>query len=202
MEPKPPARRTKHAVAVVGSGPAGLACAAPVNHAGHHVVVLERDDRLGGLLRYGIPDFKLEKWILGSRIQMWKDEGIECVTGAHVGVTKLSCDKVERVRQPDGRPTIRELPGTGFELEADLVLLAMGFASPERQGLLEQLGVALDTRGHVATDGAQRTSVERIFSAGDMRRGQSLLVWALSEGRKTAHAIDRFLMGRSDLPSL
>lgn len=350
VAPSRPQRRTGDAVAVVGSGPAGLSCAAQLNQAGHTVVVFERDDRLGGLLRYGIPDFKLEKWIIDRRLDIWKEEGIEFMTGVHVGrsypakkllrdfdavcltggsrvprelsvpgrelrgihlaleyliqanrrvagdpispqelidargkqvvvigggdtgadcvgtahrqgarrviqlellpcppelrdprdywpdypvvlrtstsheegdtvrewavltkqfhgadgaVRKLSCVRVEQVRDAgSGRSVMREIPGSAFEVEADLVLLAMGFVSAEPHGLLGALGVRCDDRGHVATDQRYETSVEGVFSAGDMRRGQSLVAWAVIEGRRAAHFIDRSLRGHSDLPLL
>lgn len=119
-------------------------------------------------------------------------------------VRKLSCVQVTCTLQ-DGSPgqfRIKEIPGTEFEKEADLVILSMGFVSPARQGLLEELGVKLDARGNVQTDSSYQTSIEKVFAAGDMRRGQSLIAHAASEGRKAAHYIDRFLMGRSSLPIL
>ena len=347
VQPHPPAQRTGKSVAVIGSGPAGLACADQLNTAGHRVTVFERDDKAGGLLRYGIPDFKLEKWIIDRRLKIWAAEGITFSTGVHVGVDypvatlrtqfdavclaggsraprdlpipgrklrgihfalaylaqsnrrvagqpippaaridargkrvivigggdtgadcvgtahrqgarqvvqlellprppeqrgpkdwwpdyplvlrtstsheeggarewsvltkrflgargavqRLACVRVE-CSQPDKSrpPAITELPGTAFELDADLVLLALGFVAPERQGLLEQLGVQLDARGNIATNEQYRTSVDGVFAAGDMRRGQSLIVWAVIEGRRAAHYIDQHLMGHSALP--
>ena len=123
--------------------------------------------------------------------------------GARGTVTKLRCVRVDWT-QPDlsSAPVMQERPGTEFEVEADLVLLAMGFVSPERQGVLSELGVRLDARGNAATDAQHQTSVERVFAAGDMRRGQSLVVWAIREGRTAAHHIDRSLMGSSSLPLL
>ena len=100
----------------------------------------------------------------------------------------------------DGRPQFVEIPGTEKVYPADLVLLAMGFVGPERKGLLEQLGVEYDRMGNVKADADKRTSVDKVFTAGDMTRGQSLIVWAIAEGRHAAHAIDEFLMGHSDLP--
>ena len=347
VKPHPPVRRTGKTVAVIGSGPAGLACADQLNKAGHAVTVFERDERVGGLLRYGIPDFKLEKWVIDRRVKIWEAEGIRFETGVHVGVTypvatllqrfdavalaagarqprdlpipgrelrgihfaldylaqsnrrvagqpippaeridargkavivigggdtgadcvgtahrqaarqvvqlellprpperrgpndrwpdqpvflrtsssheeggvrewsvltkqflgeggavrRLSCVRVDCAQPDKSRPpAITELPGTAFALDADLVLLAMGFVAPERRGLVEQLGVRLDARGQIATNEQHETSVRGVFAAGDMRRGQSLIVWAISEGRTTAHYIDHHLMGRSDLP--
>jgi len=346
VEPHPPAKRTGKSVAVIGSGPSGLACADQLNKAGHRVVVFERDDRIGGILRYGIPDFKLEKWVIDRRLEMLQAEGIEFKTGVYVGVDypasrllqefdaiclaggsrvprdlkvegrelqgihfamaylvqsnrrvagekippgkgidakgkkvvvigggdtgadcvgtahrqgasrvvqiellpkppesrkpedlwpnyplilrnsssheeggerrwsvltkkfsgengfvkKLSCVAVNVTTSEKTGFQIQEIPGTGFELEADLVLLAMGFVSAEPHGLLKELGTELDGRGNVKTGQDQMTSAKGIFSAGDMRRGQSLVIWAISEGRKAAHHIDRYLMGDSKLP--
>ena len=319
-------------VAVIGSGPAGLAAAQELARAGHFVVVLEKADRIGGLLRYGIPDFKMEKEIIDRRMEQMRAEGVEFKTGVHCGVDvtgdelRASYDAVvlaggamkprelgvpgrelrgvhfamefltqqnrrvaglpvegddilaggKRVvvlgggdtgsdcvgtslrqgaasvtslelmpRPPDERAEknpwpqwplvyrtsssheeggerdfavmtkrlvgqdgrvvaleavrvqmvdgkLAELPGSTFEIPCDLVLLAMGFTGPVREGLLEQLGVGLDGRGNVAVrDG--RTSVDGVFAAGDMARGQSLVVWAIAEGRKVARSVDAFL---------
>ena len=333
IEPEPPAERTGKRVAVVGSGPAGLAAAAQLNRAGHTVVVFEKADRVGGLLRYGIPDFKLEKRIIDRRTELMTAEGIEFRTGTHVGVNvsiedlrkdfnaillaggaehprdlrvpgrelkgihfamdflpqqnhrvagdtldgveeilatgkrviivgggdtgadclgtshrqkALSINQFEILPEPPGNrspqtpwplwplqlrvessheeggarhwgvatssltgtggrvqklhavqvgppPKFTPVAGTEFTLEADLVLLAMGFTGPVKNGMIEQLGVALDARGNVATDENYMTSVPGIFAAGDMRRGQSLVVWAIREGRNAAAAIDRRL---------
>jgi len=336
-----PKVRTGKAVAVVGSGPAGLAAAAQLNQAGHWVTVFERADRIGGLLRYGIPEFKMEKYVLDRRLGLLREEGIMFRTNANVGVnvpveelrrefnaillaggataprdlpvpgrdlkgihfamdylplqnkrcegdtipdgdfistkdkhvviigggdTGADClgtahrqgaksivqfellpkPPVERAPDnpwptwpnifrtssaheeggereycvmtksftgTDGRVThlhavrvafegrnIVELRGTEFTLEADLVLLAMGFLGPERKGMLEQLGVALNERGNVSTNAEKMTSVPGVFAAGDMARGQSLVVWALREGRQAAKFVDKYLMGHSDLP--
>jgi glutamate synthase (NADPH/NADH) small chain len=344
--PAPPVAETGRAVAVVGSGPAGLAAAQQLRRAGHRVVVFERDDRIGGLLRYGIPEFKMEKRVLDRRLAQLEAEGVEFRVRAHVGVnvavadlrrdfdaivlcggasqprdlpvpgrelagihfameflpqanracagdvvpdaisasgrhvviigggdTGADClgtahrqraasvhqleilprppdtrrqdnpwplwpqvfrtssaheeggerlyavstrrflgDDQGRVRAlelvdvefrpgPDGRPGFQEVAGTVRELPADLVLLAMGFTGPERGGLLESLGVALDARGNVQRDERWMTNVEGVFVAGDMQRGQSLIVWAIAEGRSAARAVDLHLMGHSDLPA-
>jgi glutamate synthase (NADPH/NADH) small chain len=345
--PEPPQVRTGKKVAVIGSGPAGLAAAQQLNRAGHAVTVFERDSRPGGLLMYGIPDFKLEKKHVYRRIQQMEAEGVTFVCNCHVGhdktgdellkefdavcltggataardlklegrelkginlamdflpqqnkvnagdavpdqikatgkkvlvigggdtgsdcvgtsirhgavaVTQIEllpqppdarteqypwpyypmvmrtstshsegCErhwsintkrfindgngnvkavqavKLEWVTEDGGRMKMVEIPGSEFEIEADLVLLALGFVGPERAGLIEQLGVKLDARGNVEADDNYMTSVPRVFVAGDMRRGQSLVVWALAEGREAARGIDLYLMGYSDLPTL
>ncbi len=346
--PHPPTVRTGQSVAVVGSGPAGLCCADQLNKAGHRVVVFERDQQLGGMLRYGIPDFKMEKQVLDRCIAVWRAEGIEFTTGASVGtdismrrlqeqfsavcltggsrlprdlqiegrtlggihfamayltqsnqrvagqripasalidakgkrvvvigggdtgadcvgtahrqgasqvvqiellpqpperrgardlwpdypailrtsssheegairewavqtqrflgvqgmVRTLSCVRVEWTQpDPQSRPIMREIPESTFDIDADLVLLAMGFLSPEPQGPITELGLRLDARGNIATDEQYQTSTPGVFAAGDMRRGQSLVVWAISEGRRAAHFIDAHLIGHpSQLP--
>ncbi|HZT89985.1 MAG TPA: glutamate synthase subunit beta [Stellaceae bacterium] len=348
--PVVPPRRSGKRVAVVGSGPAGMACAQQLARAGHAVTLYEKSDRIGGLLRYGIPDFKMEKWLIDRRIEQMQAEGVEFVTSVEVGgavgvdelltqydalaltggaewardldvpgrdldgihfamdflpqqnkrnagdgetraapggtitakdkhvivigggdtgsdcigtsvrqgaasitqleilpkppdqenkaltwpdwplklrtsssqeegcdrdwsvltkravgengrVAGLECVRVEWTKAPDGRFLMQEVGGSGFVLKADLVLLAMGFLGPRRPGMIEQAGVALDARGNVAADTiSYRTSVDGIFAAGDMRRGQSLVVWAIREGRQCARAIDEYLMGSSLLP--
>jgi glutamate synthase (NADPH) small chain len=314
IEAEPPRERTGKRVAIVGSGPAGLAAAQQLNRAGHHVTVFEKADRVGGLLRYGIPEFKLEKRILDRRLEQLRAEEVEFIVNAHVGVsipvgdllrdfdaillaggaeqprdlpvpgrqmrgihyamefltpgpiratgkrvviigggdTGADClgtshrQKAASVHQFEILPTppieraahtpwplwplqlrtessheeggLRDwsiattgfsgdehgnvvklhgvrvgVPDSEFTLDADLVLLAMGFTGPVKHGLLDQLGVALDARGVVATDANYQSSVPRVFAAGDMRRGQSLVVWAIAEGRNAAAAIDRHL---------
>ena len=349
ITPEPPKTRTGKRVAVVGSGPAGLAAAQQLNRAGHQVTVFERDEYIGGLLMLGIPDFKLGKDVVQRRVDLMADEGVEFRTSANVGedvpvadlrrdfdaicltggstvprrlnipgeeldgvhlamdyltqqnrlskglvvpdeqrisadgkrvvilgggdtgadclgtahrqgaevviqgeildeppevraannpwpewplvlrsaaaheeggvrdyciltkrfsgtdghVERLHCVRVEW-GPPDenGRPSMTEIPGSEFETEASLVLLALGFLHPQHEGMLEQLGVELDPRGNVKTDEAKMTSVPGVFAAGDMARGQSLVVWAIAEGRQAAHGIDRFLMGETSLPSV
>ncbi len=347
--PQPPEHRTGKKVAVIGSGPAGLAAAQQLARVGHEVTVFERDDRIGGLLTYGIPDFKMEKHWVERRVTQMEAEGVKFVTsywvgrdvagaelrrefdavllsggatqarelpiegrdlegvhlamkfltqqnkvnagdtidpaerllatGKHVivmgggdtgsdcvgtsarqgaksitqielmpqppegrteqypwpyypmvlrtstsqeegcnrkwsiltkrftgdengGVKKLQCVMLEWASDDGRRMQMREVPGSEFELDAELVLLCMGFVGPEKEGLLEQLGVELDKRGNVTADENYMTSVEGVFAAGDLRRGQSLVVWALAEGREAARGVDLHLMGHSDLPSL
>ncbi|QQS55296.1 MAG: glutamate synthase subunit beta [Candidatus Competibacteraceae bacterium] len=343
--PQIPAHRTGKRVAVVGSGPAGLACAQQLARAGHGVVVFEKNDRIGGLLRYGIPDFKLEVDMIDRRLAQMQAEGVEFRPNNHVGtdisarrvlaefdalvlaggaeqprdlnvpgrelrnihyamnfltqqnrrvagqklvnediladgkdvvvigggdtgsdcvgtsirqgarsVTQLeimpkpplhenklltwpnwplklrtsssqeegcgrdwsiatqafvgqdgqvSAIRLVRLewRQVDGRQTMTEVPGSEFEIPAGLVLLAMGFVHPIHEGMLRELSVALDPRGNIRADTqGYQTSLNKVFSAGDMRRGQSLVVWAIREGRQCARAVDEYLMGKSDLP--
>ena len=347
IKPVPPKSRTGKEIAVIGSGPAGLAAADQLNKAGHKVTVFEMYDRIGGILRYGIPDFKLEKSIIDRRLKILEKEGIDFITGVNVGmemsidrlkrnfdavllsggsrvprdlsiegrnlkginfamdyliqsnrraqgekipheelidakgkhvvvigggdtgadcvgtahrqaaacvvqieimpkpascrtedfpwpryplilktstsheeggerqwsiltkrfsgvggqVRKLSCVKVDfSLKDEKCCPVMKETVGSKFEIETDMVILALGFLHPERKGLLERLRVKLDERGNVRADENYMTSEKGIFSAGDMRRGQSLIVWAISEGRRAAHSIDRYLMGSSTLP--
>jgi glutamate synthase (NADPH/NADH) small chain len=340
IKPETPAQRTGKRVAVVGSGPAGLAAAQQLARAGHLVTVFEKSDRIGGLLRYGIPDFKMEKHHIDRRVKQMQDEGVTFRTSTNVGVevpvaelrrefhaivlaggaeqprdlnisgrelkgilfamdflpnnnkrnagdripdsefisaegkhviiigggdTGADClgtshrHKAKSIRQfeimpmpPSERATstpwplwplmLREessheeggerhwsilttkfegdaqgnvtrlhtvkvgpapkfepIPGSEASYDADLVLLAMGFTGPVKNGLLEQLGVELDQRGNVKAGDDWKTSVDGVFAAGDMRRGQSLVVWAIAEGRKAARAVDEYLMGVSRL---
>ena len=347
VAPKPPVRRTGKRVAIIGSGPAGLAAADQLNRAGHFVTVFERADRIGGLLRYGIPAFKLEKRLLDRRLQLLGDEGVMFRTSCHVGVdvpvdslrrefdalvlaggstrprdlpvpgrglaglhfameylslqnrrcegdevpddrfitaedkhvviigggdtgadclgtvhrqgaravhqlellprppdartannpwplwpnifrvssaheeggdrlyavatqqfdgdeqgrvTALRAAKIEVVSK-DGRLEFNPIAGSEFEIKADLVLLAMGFLGPERGGMLDQLGVKMTERGNVWRDERWMTNVPGVFTAGDMQRGQSLIVWAIAEGRSAARGVDTYLMGASELPA-
>jgi glutamate synthase (NADPH/NADH) small chain len=339
ISPIAPEQETHKRVAVVGSGPAGLAAAQQLRRLGHSVTVFEKDDRIGGLLRYGIPDFKMEKGVLDRRLEQMTAEGVlfktnvevgkdltveqlrrefdavllaggamqgrelpvpgrelagvhlameyltqqnkinagdsvdptqridakgkrvvilgggdtgsDCLGTAHrqgakeiyqfellpepppnraastpwplwpmqlrsshaheegckrewrvstkafVGkngrVEKLQAVRVELKTDAEGRSQFIEVPGSAFELQVDLVLLAMGFTGPVKKGLLADLGVKLDPRGNVAVDTHHRTSVEGVFAAGDMKRGASLIVWAIREGRDAAKGIDRYL---------
>ena len=338
IQPEPPLRRTGKSVAIVGSGPAGLAAAQQLNRAGHSVTVFEKADRIGGLLRYGIPEFKMEKWVLDRRLDQMIAEGVQfragidvgrsisgvqlqkdfdaillaggaehprdlpvpgrelkgihfameflpqqnkvcagdqvpgqiLATGKHVviiggGDTGADClgtshrqkaasvhqfeimpmppneraphtpwplwplqlrvessheeggirewsmatasfsgDEHGRVNKLHGirvgaAPKFEPIPGSEFSMDADLVLLAMGFTGPVKQGLLEQLGVQLDGRGNVATDANYATNVPGIFAAGDLRRGQSLVVWAIAEGRKAAEGMHHYLVNAESL---
>jgi len=313
IEPQIPQRQTGKRVAVVGSGPAGLACAQQLARAGHAVTLFEKNDRIGGLLRYGIPDFKMEKHLINRRVQQMEAEGVEMRTNTEVGVVismeslrenydavvlsggaekprtleipgaelsgiwpamqflvqqnKRNAGDDELRAAPDGtisakgkhvvvigggdtgsdcvgtsnrqgaasvtqleimpKPPehenkglskgqieglecvrvewkngqMQEIAGSEFTIKADLVLLAMGFVGPRKAGMIEQSGVALDVRGNVAANVQDYvTSQENIFACGDMRRGQSLVVWAIREGRQCARSVDLFLMGDSDLP--
>ena len=350
IKPDIPEHRTGKRVAVVGSGPAGMACAQQLARAGHDVVLYEKESRVGGLLRFGIPDFKLDKSVIDRRMRQMAAEGVQFKTNIHIGkdipasklleefdavaltggsekprdlpvpgrelngvyfamdflkantkwvqgvhdeenvisakdkhvvvigggdtgsdcigtsnrhgaasvtqieimprppekedkgtvwpewpnkmrtstsqeegcermwqvatkafhddgvgnVKGLTCVKVSWDRDEKGNWQMSEVEGSEFELKADLVALAMGFVHPVHEGMIEELGVELDGRGNVRGetegDNAYHTSLDKVFSAGDMRRGQSLVVWAIREGRQCAHAIDQYLMGHTTLP--
>ena len=347
IKPEPPANRTGKKIAVVGSGPAGLAAAQQLNRAGHLVTVIERAGYIGGLLVLGIPEFKLEKAVVQRRVDLMAEEGVTFLTNTNVGVdfpvdqllsefdavclaigsteareldvpgreldgvhlamdyltqqnrvlsgeeipederidaegkrvvilgggdTGADClgtahrqgaevvHQIELLAEPPderpgnnpwpqwpiilrsspaheeggirdyavltkaftgsggkleklhavrvewkegsngGRPSMEEVPGSEFEIETELTLLAMGFLHPEKDGMLSQLGVDLDGRGNVAIDGNRMSSVAGVFAAGDAARGQSLVVWAIAEGRETARAMDLYLMGETSLP--
>jgi len=332
IKPEPPQTRTGKRVAVVGSGPAGLAAAQQLNRAGHWVTLFEKADRIGGLLRYGIPDFKMEKRVLDRRLEQMIAEGVQFQTNAHVGhnvpvealrkefdavllsggaeaprdlkvpgrelkgihfamdflpqqnkrvagdevpgqilatgkhvviigggdtgadclgtchrhkaaavsqfeimpmppeerhastpwplwplqlrtesaheegglrdwalgTTKFVGDNNGNLKQLHGvrvgpPPRFEPVPGTEVVIDTDLVLLALGFTGPVKKGMVEQFGVELDSRGNLATKGNYMSSVPGVFAAGDMRRGQSLVVWAIAEGRSAAKAIDQYL---------
>jgi glutamate synthase (NADPH/NADH) small chain len=350
IKPEPSPRGTGKRVGVIGSGPAGLACAQQLARAGHATTVFEKSDRVGGLLRYGIPDFKMEKHLIDRRVRQMEGEGVIFRTNFEVGgivsvqrllddydvlvmacgaedprdlpvpgrelagvhfamefltqqnkrnagdaegvaaptgtihaagkhvvvigggdtgsdcigtsnrhgaasvtqleimpmppehenksltwpdwplklrtssshqegaerefavatkrfigqdgrLTAVECVRLEWVAGPDGRQQMREIAGSEFELKADLVFLAMGFVGPRKAGVVEQSGVELDPRGNVlANTNAYKTSQDKVFACGDARRGQSLVVWAIREGRQCARAVDAFLMGSSNLP--
>ncbi|MGD8265823.1 MAG: glutamate synthase subunit beta [Chromatiales bacterium] len=350
IKPDIPEHRTGKRVAVVGSGPAGMACAQQLARAGHDVVLYEKESRIGGLLRFGIPDFKLDKSIIDRRMRQMAAEGVEFRANTFIGkdvsakkllenfdavaltggaekprdlpvpgrdlngvhfamdflkantkwvqgvhdeervisakdkhvvvigggdtgsdcigtsnrhgaasvtqieimprppekedkgtvwpdwpnkmrtsssqeegceriwqvatreflddgngnVRALTCVKVEWSKDDKGNWQMSEVEGSEFELKADLVALAMGFVHPVHEGMIDELCVALDARGNVKSEtegeNAYSTSLEKVFTAGDMRRGQSLVVWAIREGRQCAHAIDKYLMGHTTLP--
>jgi glutamate synthase (NADPH/NADH) small chain len=340
VKPNPPKQRTAKKIAIVGSGPAALACADQLNKAGHNVMVFEKDDAVGGIMRWGIPDFKLEKCILDRRLKLLRSEGIKFKTSVEVGVDvsvlklkkefdavvlaagsrtprdlkiegrdlfgihfamdylieankrvfqmprcpdtqkidakgkrvvvigggdtgsdcvgtahrqgALSVTQIEILpRPPEYRPAecpwpkypalfktstsheeggerkwsiltkkfigdsgrvkklscvkavarcsvplhMEEIPGSEFHIDADLVILALGFLHPEKKGLIQELGVELDHRGNVKTVDNYMTSINGVFSCGDMHRGQSLIVWAIFEGRQAAYYINSYLRG-------
>jgi len=344
IKPRPPKHRTGNRVAVVGSGPAGLASADQLNKKGHTVVVYEKNERIGGLLRFGIPDFKLEKTLLDRRVDLMKKEGVEFKTGVNVGsdvglddlrkkfdavvlsggaelprdlpvpgrelkgiyfavdflsqqnrinsglkyqgeridvngknvvvigggdtgsdcvgtsnrqgalsviqlellprppqvrapenpwpqwalVERTSTSHEEGVRREyavmtkefigengyvkklhgvrlsfdhqdpkTGRRAMTEIPGSDFELDCDFVFLAMGFLGPVQQGLIKEAGLTLDARGNIKTDQHYMTSIDGVFAAGDMRRGQSLVVWAIEEGRQAAEGVQQYLKNKN-----
>ena len=350
IRPLPASSQSGKKVAVVGSGPAGMACAQQLARAGHSVTLFEKNDRIGGLMRYGIPDFKMEKHHIDRRVNQMEAEGVTFKPGTHIGadisakellndfdaialtggseqsrdlpvpgreldgvhfameflpqqnrriagdtipeesalsaqgkhvivigggdtgsdcigtsfrqgaksvtqleimpqppekenkqlvwpewpnkmrtsssqeegakrewcvatkkitgengrVTAIHCVRVEWEKDNNGGWKMHEVPGSEFELKADLVLLAMGFVHPVHEGMLDELGVEYDGRGNVKgeTEGrdAYKTSLDKVFAAGDMRRGQSLVVWAIREGRQCARSIDEYLTGSSELP--
>jgi glutamate synthase (NADPH/NADH) small chain len=347
IEPQVPAHRTGKRVAVVGSGPAGLACAQQLARAGHDVVVFEKENRIGGLLRYGIPNFKMDKSIIDRRMAQMQAEGVVFRPNSYIGVDmpakqlldrydavvltggsekprdlpvpgrdlkgvhfamqfltqqtklvlgdkipeqmvlsardkhvvvigggdtgsdcigtsirqgadsvtqleilpkppvkenkdltwpnwpnklrtssshdegckrdwsvatksfegtngqvkKMNLVRIDWQKDAKGAWQMSEIPGSEFSLKADLVLLAMGFVHPVHEGMLKDLGVSLDNRGNVQADmNNYQTSIDKVFAAGDMRRGQSLVVWAIREGRQAARAVDEYLMGFSELP--
>ncbi len=347
IKPQLPKSHTDKKVAVIGSGPAGLSCAQQLARAGHHVVVFEKNDRIGGLLRIGIPDFKMEKHLIDRRMAQMQSEGVEFKSNREIGksifisdlinqfdaiaicigsevprdldipgrdlngvhfameflsqqndrisgkvidsqieinaknknvivigggdtgsdcvgtsnrqgaksihqlellseppesenkaltwpdwpmklrkstshqegcdrkwsiltksfggengkINTLNCIEVEWKLNHEGRMEMKEIHGSEFSLKADLVFLAMGFLHPVHEGLINKLEVDLDTRGNIKADEKKyKTSVEKIFAAGDSRRGQSLVVWAIREGRHCAHEIDKYLMGFTNLP--
>ena len=345
MVAEPPERRTGKTAAIIGSGPAGLAAAQQLNRAGHHVTVFERDDRLGGLMRYGIPDFKMDKAVLDRRLAILEEEGITFCTGAEVGknvsalelvrdydavalctgalhprdlnipgrelggityameylaqqnrvcagdsvesqisaegkhvlivgggdtgadcygtalrqgalsvtqfqihpepprdkpelnpwwpapahllksspaheeggerawgihtvkflgdengnVRGLHTVEVERIERTAGGREVIPVPGSEIDYPAQLVLLAIGYTGPE-PGLLERFEIKRDGRGNASVGEDYQTNIPGVFAAGDVRRGQSLIVWAIAEGREVAHGVDAYLMGESRLP--
>jgi glutamate synthase (NADPH/NADH) small chain len=346
LKPDKPKKRTGKNIAVIGSGPAGLASAMQLNKAGHKITVFERDEKPGGILRYGIPDFKLDKKLIDRRLDIMKKEGIMFKTSTEAGtdikaqdllknydalcltagsrtprdikiegrslkgicfamdfltqsnravagqkykyndelwakdksvviigggdtgadclgvahrqgakkvvqleimpkppecrsdkypwpyypllyktstsheeggqryfsvmtkkfrgkygfVKKLNCIKVDFKKDKNSCPLMQEVKGSEFEIDADLVIIAAGFIHPEHKGLINDLKLKTDERGNVKTNENFMSSKDKVFAAGDVRRGQSLIVWAISEGRKAAFCVDKYLMGKSSLP--
>jgi glutamate synthase (NADPH/NADH) small chain len=196
----------KHVI-VIGGGDTGSDCIGTANrHGAASITQLEilpkPPEKENKALTW--PD-----WPLKLRTSSSQEEGSERdwsvltrrAIGANGSIEALECVRVEWVKGADGRQQMREIPGSAFKLKADLVLLAMGFLGPHRSGLVEQSAVALDSRGNVRASVADyKTSVQKVFACGDMRRGQSLVVWAIREGRQCARAVDEFLMGASELP--
>ncbi len=242
--PRIPSKRTGKKVAIVGSGPAGLAAAQQLNSAGHKVTVYERDDKIGGLLRYGIPDFKLEKNIIDRRLKILEKEGVTFKCNVEIGkdidipnleskydsillctgsTMKRSLDipgidlpgviqamdflthnnliglETVNVKFDSDKKEFIEIPGSAKTWDCDLVILALGFTGPETD-LPNKFNLEINKRGNISSNSNYQTKRNNIFTAGDCRRGQSLIVWAISEGREAAHHIDKFLMGSSNLP--
>src|SRR5207247_1253412 len=254
VKPEPPSLKTGKRVAIVGSGPAGMACAQQLARVGHDVHVFEKLAKAGGLLTYGIPDFKMEKHVIARRAAQMEAEGVIFHYNAHVGVNmpaEALLRDYDALVLAGGAEEARDLPIPGRELkgihfamdflpqqnrrvsgepqEGEPILAAdkhvvvigggdtgsdcigtafrqgarsaMGFVHPVHKGMIEDLELKLDQRGNVKADTlAYQSSNPKIFAAGDMRRGQSLVVWAIREGRQAAHSVDKFLMGSTTLP--
>jgi len=196
-------------VVVLGGGDTGADCVGTAHRQGASCVV--QIELLPKPPDCRTEDYPWPKYPMIFKTSTSHEEGGErhwaILTKKFIGengrVRKLSCVRVEFPEVDErGCPIMREIPGIEFEIEADLVILALGFVYPERKGLLEELHMELDSRGNVKTDQNYMTSIKGVFSAGDMRRGQSLIVWAISEGRKAAHFIDKYLTGDSHLPMI
>jgi glutamate synthase (NADPH/NADH) small chain len=193
------------AVIIIGGGDTGADCLGTANR--HHCASVRQFEIVPRPPDSRAPTNPWPQWSNILRVSSAHEEGgqreyaisTKRFIGEHGRVTALETIRVE-MKQVDGRMQFVELPGTEESYPADLVLLAMGFLGPERKGMLEQFQVELDAQGNVKADGEKRTSSPKVFTAGDMTRGQSLIVWAIAEGRHAAQSIDAFLMGRSDLP--
>jgi glutamate synthase (NADPH/NADH) small chain len=193
-------------VVIIGGGDTGADCLGTAHRQGAVSVV--QFELLPQPPKDRAPDNPWPNWPNIFRTSSAHEEGgdreysvlTKSFTGENGKVKQLHAVHVEFVDDGKGRKSMQEVPESGFTMEADLVLLAMGFLGPERKGMLDQLGVAINERGNVTTDAEKRTSVPGIFAAGDMSRGQSLVVWAIREGRQAARFIDKFLMGSTDLP--
>src|ERR671917_98776 len=214
--PTPPEKRTGKKVAVVGSGPAGLAAAQQLNWAGHTVVVFEKDDKVGGLLRYGIPDYKIEKWVVDRRVAMMEEEGVEFRPNSHVGGdTSADClgnshrEGCASVKVLTHGPKPPENPDHLTWPDWPLILHTYpaheeggerGFSVAVKGRLQEEMDLGYTDRGAIHSENGFGTKKEGVFVAGDAKRGASLIVWAIAEGRKAARQADEYLVGRSLLP--
>jgi len=205
-------------VVVIGGGDTGADCVGVANRQGAKCIV--QIELLPKPSECRIPEYPWPKYPMLLKTSTSHEEGGQrdwaVLTKKFIGkggqVTKLSCVKVEFLEEernptkPEGRsrscPLMKEIRGSEFEIEADLVILALGFLHPEKKGLIEELNLELDSHGNVKTDENFRTSAKKVFSCGDMHRGQSLVVWAISEGRSAAHHIDKYLMGETNLPNI
>jgi glutamate synthase (NADPH/NADH) small chain len=196
----------KHVI-VIGGGDTGSDCIGTANR--QHASSITQLEIMPKPPEHENKALTWPDWPLKLRTSSSQEEGAERdwsvltkrALGAKGVIEALECVRVEWEKDPAGRMVMKEVAGSEFQLKADLVLLAMGFLGPRKQGMLEQSGVSLDPRGNVKADTINyRTSVDKVFACGDMRRGQSLVVWAIREGRQAARAVDEFLMGRSDLP--
>ena len=196
-------------VVVIGGGDTGADCVGTAHRQGASCVV--QIEVLPRPSDCRTPEFPWPKYPVLFKTASSHEEGGERhwsvmtkkFTGSDGRVKKLVCARLDFSRKDErGCPVMKEIPGSEFDIDADLVILAVGFLHPEHSGLLKELGLELDARGNVKTGPDYMTSVKGVFSAGDMRRGQSLIVWAISEGRRAAHCIDRYLMGSSRLPLL
>ncbi|MGE5197385.1 MAG: FAD-dependent oxidoreductase, partial [Deltaproteobacteria bacterium] len=196
-------------VVVIGGGDTGSDCVGTANR--QHASCVVQIELLSRPPECRSPEFPWPKYPMLLKTSTSHEEGGERqwavltkkFTGENGILKKLACVRVDfSMRDAKGCPVMQEVKSSEFEIDADLAILAMGFLHPEHAGLIKALGVEVDQRGNVKTDFTQMTSVKNVFAAGDMHRGQSLVVWAISEGRRAAHYIDRYLMGKSNLPAI